>query len=107
MPLATTTYYYLTCNGKTDNLLFPKCPAVGPGRLGSEEEAQQAAFDRGWIADGKQIYCPGCKTTVTVHTPDEPAEPKRSRRRGKAESDPVPINGSEHQPEPEHQEQFA
>lgn len=101
MALATATYYYLTCNGRLNNLVQPKCPAMSDGALGSEEEARSNAAAAGWLL-GPKDYCPACARNHTP-TPDAAAEPKRPRRR-KTE-DPAPITGDAHVPDSS--EQFA
>lgn len=106
MAMASTTYYYLTCKGKTDNQLFPQCPMVGPGRLGSEDDARNAAHSRGWVTDGKLDYCPSCKPHTpadTGHAAEETGAPRRPRRRKDTDPEPITDDGHNHEP----QEQFA
>lgn len=99
MSLATAIYYYLTCNGRLNNQVQPKCPALSDGVLGSEEEVREKAVAAGWLL-GTKDYCPSCARNH-IPAPDSPVEaPKRSRRQPKA-TDPEPFTN--HEP----QEQFA
>jgi hypothetical protein len=76
MTVTNAPYYFLTCQGKLDNLLFPACPMRSNGGFVQDDVIKAALLEGGWTEAGNGHRCPACSYRAAQQSPKPIVERK-------------------------------